>query len=198
MKSLHQHFQMYLQKGIQIHEYFYYNSTSPVEIFIIEQICLKHCWDAYSLLKYYRCKFLFTSSISFYPAFLNIHNECITGRLLSKRLFLFFPFLQQGQSRNSVYIGIRTPRNKMHAQKFSHVSEKVNFGSSVREALSTEQYQGQSKNNYYVGTIRLAVYYYLGISLSAKFLLTLCGKWQEEIFWLRYQWRHTFLTVKGK
>lgn len=109
-----------------------------------------------------------------------------------------FSFPEQGQSRNSVCTGIRTLRNNTHSPKFSHVSEKVKIGSSVRESLSTEQCHGQSKNNCYVGAVRLAVDCYLGISLSAKFLLTLCGKWQEEIFWLRYQRRHTFLTVKGK
>lgn len=50
-----------------------------------------------------------------------------------------------------------------HSEKFSHGSEEFKFSSSVREALSTEELHGQSKNNCYVRAVRLAVDCYLGI-----------------------------------
>lgn len=54
-----------------------------------------------AFLRYYRCKFLFTSYISFYPAFLNIHNEGITGRLSVRELFLLLLLFFLFQSRDN-------------------------------------------------------------------------------------------------
>jgi len=118
--------------------------------------------------------------------------ECIAGCPLSERVL--FPFSTEGviiflerrngalKELNSFGIWIRALRSDTHSQKFSHVTENVKFDSSVREILSTEKFHGQSKNNCYVGAVIRAVDCYLGIFISAKFLLTLCRKWQQEIF----------------
>lgn len=58
---------------------------------------------------------------------------------------------------------IRALRSDTYSQKFSHVTENVKFGSSVKEILSTEKFHGQSKNNCYVGAVIPAVDCYLGI-----------------------------------